>query len=223
MNVVLQKGIAICILVYRITAAPRRTGKTMTSRPLTKGEIALAKSVFGSSIDYDAVYVSDKKFSGFHPEGVAMTPNGNLYMHGCYSDDYSAESTSYQGLFIHEMTHVWQFQNKILAPMVEAVKLSVKHGFNYAAAYDYKLDAAKDLLDYNMEQQASIVQDYFCMQQEGHYSIWGRCENTGDDADKRALFDKVLAKFHADPGYAKRAEFPVAAAKAKKPKGPGKV
>jgi hypothetical protein len=193
----------------------------MTSRPLTKGEVALARTVFGDSIDYETVYVSDSRFAGFHPEGVAMAPNGNLFMPGCYQDDYSAETVRGQSLFIHEMTHVWQYQNKILAPMVEAVKLNVKHGFNYAAAYDYMLDAKKDLLDYNMEQQASIVQDWFCLKNGGYAALWSSCQNDCPDAEKQDLFGKVLEKFLSNPKYATRDTFPVRAAKGK-PKGPGK-
>lgn len=194
----------------------------MTSRPLTKGEIALARTVFGDSIAYDTVYVSDSKFAGFHPPGVAMAPNGNLFMPGCYKDDYAAESVLTQSLFIHEMTHVWQYQNKILAPMIEAVKLNVKFAFNYSAAYDYKLDGKKDLLDYNMEQQASIVQDWFAQKHGGFSPLYSSCQNSCTDAERQDLFDKVLAKFLASPTYATRDEFPVAAAKGKgKPKGPG--
>ena len=189
----------------------------MTSRPLTDGETALAKTVFGASIDYGAVRISDEKFLGlnFLPEGTAMAPNGNLYMPGCYKDDYSQEPVMWQGTFIHEMTHVWQFQNKILQPIAEAFKLTLKHDFNYTAAYAYTLDGKKDLLDYNMEQQASIVQDYFAMKQDGYYSPWGNCQNTCDDDEKKKLFEKVMEKFIADPGYAKKDTFAKPAAKPK--------
>ena len=32
---------------------------------------------------------------------------------------------------------------------------------DYDSAYSYVLDASNDLTDYNLEQQASIVEDYF--------------------------------------------------------------
>jgi len=194
----------------------------MVSRPLTKGEIALAKSVFGDSVDYSTVTISDQKFGGleFLPEGTAMAPNGKLYMPGCYKEDYSKEPALTKSLFIHEMTHVWQFQNKVLAPIVEAAKLNLKHGFNYMAAYGYTLDGKKDLLDYNMEQQASIVQDYFILKNAPEKIVWGNCKNKDCDADLAKLFEKTLEKFHADPAYAKQAKFPsvFGTPKAKKPK-----
>jgi len=191
----------------------------MVSRPLTIGETALAKSVFGDSIDYAAVTINDGKFAGFHPEGTAMAPNGNLYMYGCYSDDYSTREPYGQALFIHEMTHVWQYQNKILAPIAEAVKLNLAHKFNYRAAYDYTLEPGKDLIEYNMEQQASIVQDRFLLQREPGSEFWSHSLNVEYGAQRMALYDQVLAKFDADPAYAKQAQFPTAGSK-KKPKAP---
>lgn len=189
----------------------------MVTRPLTTGEVQLAKSVFGDSIDYAAVTINDGKFAGFHPEGTAMAPNGHLYMYGCYADDYAALAPYGQSLFIHEMTHVWQFQNKILAPIAEAVKLNIKHKFNYRAAYDYTLEAGKDLTGYNMEQQASIVQDRFLLQREPGSEFWSNSQNAEYGAARMALYDAVLAKFDADPSYAKQAQFPTAASKKPKP------
>jgi hypothetical protein len=191
----------------------------MPPRPLTKGEIALARTIFADSVDYTTVTVSDQKFLGisFLPEGTAMAPNGNLFMPGCYRDDYAAEGTVWQSIFLHEMTHVWQYQNKVLNPIPAAAKLAVKHKFNYQAAYEYALDGKKDLLDYNMEQQAAIVQDYFAMKQNGGYSNWGCCQNVCDDAEKLMLFEKVLAKFLVDPGYAKSDAFPTFGFKKPKP------
>ena len=70
-----------------------------------------------------------------------------------------------------------------------------------------KRHTKKDLLDYNMEQQASIVQDYFVLKNKhGH-----------DDGEKQ-LFEKVLKNFIADPSYAKRAAFPSPFGLKKRPK-----
>jgi hypothetical protein len=190
----------------------------MTSRPLTVGEIALARGIFGDSIDYAAVSIFDSKFTGFHPSGTAMAPNGNLYMPGCYRDDYAQEDVFYKSTFLHEMTHVWQYQNKVLNPIAEALKLALKHKFNYNAAYAYTLDEKKDLLDYNMEQQASIVQDYFVLKREGASLPWGNCMNEATDAEKTRLFEKVLGKFHADPLYARKK--PPGGSPPKRPAGP---
>ena len=181
----------------------------MIKRPLTDGEIKLARSVFGDAIDYAAVTISDGKYMPFQPKGTAMAPNGHLYMYGCYSPDYSAEKSLSRSHFIHEMTHVWQYQIKILNPIVEAAALSLKHKFNYfTAAYAYHLDENMDLMDYGMEQQASIVQEYFMTRREGHTSHTRHCKNTCHDDEKCRLYEKVLEKFLKDPSYTRRSQFP---------------
>jgi len=43
-----------------------------------------------------------------------MAPTGHIWFHpdgGGWSDDFSEETLSRQGFFIHELTHVWQSQN----------------------------------------------------------------------------------------------------------------
>lgn len=190
----------------------------MNPRALTPDEITLAKTVFGDSIAYEKVKIHDSQFILFQAKGVAMAPEGNLYMYGCYKDNYAAESETWRGHFIHEMTHVWQFQNKILNPIVAAIELNLRHAFNYAAAYDYVLDAKKDLMDYNMEQQASIVQDYFVLKREGCCFHTGHCKNKEETSGKIALYEQVLEKFLKNPAYAKRSAFLFPKKKPKPPK-----
>lgn len=180
----------------------------MTKRALTSGEIELARTIFGDSIDYTSVTVSDKKYAFFHPRGGAMAPDGNLHMYGCYSADYAAANARARALFIHEMTHVWQFQNKILNPVNAAIELTLKHQFNYLAAYDFHLEQDKDLTQYGMEQQASIVEEYFLMKHAGIASPARHCKNICDNAERIRLYEKVLEKFLKNPGYARRKKFP---------------
>lgn len=164
-----------------------------TKRPLTPGEIALARSIFKDSIDYASVRIHDGPFLGLQPRHMGMAPNGHIYMHGCFETDYSAGPLHQQSFFIHEMTHVWQYQNKILHPVAAFFDLQMRYRFNYAASYRYTLEPGRDLVDYNMEQQATIVQNYF-----------EKRENGGDLSDYRT----VLQKFLDDPAYARRSSFP---------------
>ncbi len=159
------------------------------SRQLTAGEIKLAEQVFGDSIDYAAVKIHDRAFIFFQPKNSGMTPRDEIYMRGCYSEDYSKGNV---GFFIHEMTHVWQFQNKILHPVAAVVGLQLKHKFNYDAAYEFQLEKGRDLTSYGMEQQAAIIQQYFVWKHEG--------------ADVK-LHEDVLKNFLKDPAYARQKKF----------------
>jgi hypothetical protein len=125
-------------------------------RPLTSGEVSLARSVFGNAIDYGRVRLVKRKWWPFQPRNSAMAPMGNIYFHpdgGAWSDDFSKEKISRQAFFIHEMTHVWQAQVKgrFYLPLM-------RHPF---CRYRYRLDPGKPFERYGLEQQAEIVAHRF--------------------------------------------------------------
>jgi hypothetical protein len=126
------------------------------ARPLTNGEIALAQTMFGDAIDYGRVKVVRRKWWPFQPKGVAMAPTGNIHFHprsANWSEDFSQENLSLQGLFIHEMTHVWQAQAKgrFYLPLM-------RHPF---CRYDYRLKPGQSFHAYGLEQQAELVRHRF--------------------------------------------------------------
>ncbi|WP_119395837.1 hypothetical protein [Salinibius halmophilus] len=127
------------------------------SRPLTIGEIEIAKKIFGEDFDIDSVRIYRKKYVIFQNKDTLIAPNGNIYVHPDsvkFSEDYS--SSNYIGLFVHEMTHVWQHQN--------GVDLRSPIRFVRSRNYDYlPLDDSKKFSDYNIEQQGDIVRDYYWM------------------------------------------------------------
>ena len=128
----------------------------MDSRPLTPGEIALARSMFGDAIDYRRLRLYRRKWWPFHPKGAAMAPTGNIHFHperGGWSEDFSSEPLSLQGFFIHELTHVWQAQarGRLYLPLR-------RHPF---CRYRYRLAPGKPFNAYNPEQQAEIVRHIF--------------------------------------------------------------
>ena len=125
-------------------------------RPLTDGEIALARSVFGDALDYGRIRMIKGKWWPFHPRRTAMAPMGNIYFHpdgGGWSDDFAKENVRRQSFFIHEMTHVWQAQVKgrFYLPLM-------RHPF---CRYRYHLDLGKPFHRYGLEQQAEIVAHRF--------------------------------------------------------------
>ncbi|WP_209347609.1 vgr related protein [Pontixanthobacter sp. CEM42] len=120
------------------------------------GEVELARSVFGTAIDYSTVKIRRKKWMPFQPRKVVMAPRGHIHFHPSgngYCDDFSTESLTRQGLFIHEMVHVWQSQ-------VKGSWWLVFHRMPWAA-YDYSLRPGWALEDYGIEQQAEIVKHAF--------------------------------------------------------------
>lgn len=139
----------------------------MDVRALTTGEIALARSVFGDAIDYAKVEVRRRKWAFFQPQRITMAPMGHLHFHPrstSYCDDFScpvrpdpAEVQRLKGLFLHEMTHVWQAQTRGRWYLV-----LMRHPFS---RYDYALRPGWRLERYGLEQQAEIVRHYWLLTQ----------------------------------------------------------
>lgn len=180
----------------------------MALRPLTAGERKLAEKIFGTSIAYDDVQISDKPGLPFQPMHVTMVVGNVMYTNGTYLDDYTRGSHLDRAHFVHEMTHVWQVQNNLFNQIVAVTELQLKHKFNYAAAYYYTLDAANDLTTYGLEQQASIIEEYYLIKHEGMASYSRHCENRGTPSQKIALFEQVLKNFLNNPSYARRDTLP---------------
>jgi hypothetical protein len=85
-----------------------------------------------------------------------MAPTGNIHFHPAsdkWSDDFSREPLFAQGLFIHEMTHVWQTQKRgrFYLPLM-------RHPF---CRYAYELEPGRPFDRYGLEQQAEIVRHAF--------------------------------------------------------------
>ena len=130
----------------------------MTVRSLTDGERALAAAMFGTAIDYDAVTVRRGKWFPFQPRGTVMAPCGHIHIHprsDLWRDDFAAAHVALQGLFLHEMTHVWQAQQrgKYYLPLM-------RHPF---CRYSYSLKPGWALERYGLEQQAEIVRHTFLL------------------------------------------------------------
>ena len=125
---------------------------------MSEGEVALARSVFGRAIDYSKVRIRRRKWFPFQPRRITMAPRGHLHFHPLgehYCDDFSLVSPVRQGLFIHEMTHIWQTQ-----ALGEWYLLLNRHPF---CRYGYSLKPGWKLEQYGIEQQAEIVRHAFLL------------------------------------------------------------
>ena len=128
----------------------------MDDRPLTDAEVALARGVFGTAIDYDRVRIARRKWAFFQPRHIVMAPRGCIHFHprgDLYCDDFGCAHPDHQGLFIHEMTHVWQHQRGLYLPLR-------RHPF---CRYSYSLKPGWPLARYGIEQQAEIVRHAFLL------------------------------------------------------------
>lgn len=130
-------------------------------RQMTPGEIEMARSIFSDSINYNHVKIFNRKYMLVAGEGHGLSPNGNIYVDGTekWSEDY-AKDLGGAPMLIHELAHVWQVQNG-RELRTEAFSAFFKHDFDYSAAYDYDLSTHQYYRDYNLEQQADIVQSYY--------------------------------------------------------------
>jgi len=130
----------------------------VSGRPLTPAEIALAKSVFGEAIDYAPVRLHNRKWAFFQPRNTVMAPDGHMWFHpkgDAYCDDFCGGTVDAQGLFLHEMTHVWQRQKGIYLPLR-------RHPF---CRYSYVIKPGQAFERYGLEQQAEIVRHAFLIRE----------------------------------------------------------
>lgn len=174
----------------------------MNTRKLTAGEITLAKKIFKDSIDYSQVRIHNDKYAFFQPSFSGMTPAGEIYIADIYKNNYAAANSYLKSFFIHEMVHVWQYQLKILNPVTAAIGESIKYFFDYDKAYMYTLESGKDILDYNIEQQAAIIEDYYRITYAKIKPFEGHMQNNTSETNKNNLFNKVLSLFITNPKYA---------------------
>lgn len=135
-----------------------------TCRRMTPGEIELVRPIFGDSVRYEDVRIFKRPaiFSIFNNTQIAQAVRNNVYLTekmGPHRSDYGFANTpstngveiddDHAGDFVHEIAHIWQYQNG-------GIKQSDR-----PFSYDFKLNNHESFLDFNPEQQAEIVKAYF--------------------------------------------------------------
>jgi len=129
------------------------------ARELTAGEIAMVCTIFKDSIDYSRVLVHNGEYLwfGLQPCDTAMTPNGEIYFNPThFQEDFSAvREAVIKHWFVHEMTHVWQYQLGYPVKLRGAIRIGL--------SYRYRLGKGRKLSDYNMEAQGDVLADYFAL------------------------------------------------------------
>jgi len=146
----------------------------MASRLLKKSEVEFARQVFKNQLPYKKVHIASYYLPG--NQGVPVTlasvssiiPVHTLRHYTIYfGPEVFKEGADRGGIastFVHELTHVWQGYHSALGweymvnSMIAQGHAILTQG-DRNRAYDYKPGEAWD--DYNVEQQALLVQDWF--------------------------------------------------------------
>jgi hypothetical protein len=175
--------------------AGTRTNRSTSSRPLTQGEIDLAKKVFKDSINYSLARIHNEGYLPFHlqEDGTAMAPNGEIYFKPAdFRVDFSLGSDAQKTWFIHELTHVWQHQLGYNVLWRGAARIGLD--------YDYKLTPAQLLADHNMEAQGDIIADYFAIAVlKNRGAIRNQTARKNPQIYTQELYEHVLRVFISDP------------------------
>ena len=155
------------------------------TRPLEEWEILLAQSVFKDTIDYSKVRVDNYAFIGPKQYRFAYVGFNTLNVWGPMQNS----------LFLHEMTHVYQYQKLGAIYIFDALKAQhSEKGYDYGGAAELKrmIVSGKKFSDFNLEQQGDIVADYFLIK-NGYTPQWG----SGNKMDLET-YEACLSELNGD-------------------------
>ncbi len=136
-------------------------------RRLTRPEMNLLYTVFNSKLPYGRIEcnINSSNIGGIDN---SITPTGDPYFSvHVYTGDFSADTVTLgnKWIFFHELTHAWQYYHRVDV-LFSAIGLALSNmRCGYGAAYPYSLKSSKNFSSFNIEQQASIVADYWAMTQ----------------------------------------------------------
>jgi hypothetical protein len=122
-------------------------------RRLTMDEKALAAEMFGAGLDSERVRIMA---APLWRRAFVAGPGLMVWPAATVRPDFAALEVPLrvQGVFVHELTHVWQAQQGVSLILA---KLKAGDG---PKAYAYDLDSAA-FVDMNIEQQAMVVEHAF--------------------------------------------------------------
>ena len=132
----------------------------MPTRGLTGGERAILKFVFGDTLnEYTLITTNDANRGGV--DNSITYSDIPHYSTKIWCPDFSARGAS-TWTFVHEFGYVWQYRYAT-KPISGWLQNVMRHPVNYELNYYYDLEKTDDFYEYNIEQQASIVADYWAV------------------------------------------------------------
>ncbi|HSO26533.1 MAG TPA: hypothetical protein VLS48_00570 [Anaerolineales bacterium] len=154
-------------------------------RRLYGWEIEQARLVFGDMLDYAAVQIHEcnpwpnrvdrlgrwmkTRFAQTPPgdkTDIAITLGNRILFPVRLPEQRGAPGQKEHVLFcwlMHELTHVWQYQQTGVTYLFKAFSAQMRGGYAYGGAEKLRAARAegKDLWHFNFEQQGDIVRDYY--------------------------------------------------------------
>ena len=135
------------------------------ARGLTSAEIALARRAFAGAIDYGRVRLVEGPAASlparlaFAKGNPAITIGSTVYFAKPFSADFAAPGGNAES-FMHEMTHVWQYQRLGFARfLLRYAREFAAVGAKASRMYAYQPGATK-FVGAMLEAQAQMVGDY---------------------------------------------------------------
>jgi len=129
---------------------------------------------------------------GMQRNDTVMTPNGEMYFpKDLFKEDFSTENLRSRHLFMHEMVHVWQRKM--------GMRVWWRGLGSWAARYKYTLSVNKKLSNYGMEQQASLLADYYVLNFYGKAAWSGLHGCKNPEAGILSVYQTVLSGFLKNP------------------------
>lgn len=143
-------------------------------RQLSPEERELTASVFGKAIELDHITIDRNCRIGMKYADAYVTFN---------TINYRGELSS--PIFIHEMVHIWQYQRFGSIYIPHAIHAQFNDGYDYGGAHElyHAMLAGRQLISFNFEQQAEIIEDMYRRQIYGY-------------ADRDHLGNHVYAYFY---------------------------
>lgn len=134
------------------------------SRPLDAEESKRAKLIFGDTIDLQRVRIDERAWLGPKQYQFCYVSFHTINSWGLMRDD----------ILIHELVHVWQYERFGAIYIAKALQAQAGEGYDYGgwARLNIVKRTRGKLLDFNFEQQADIVMDYYRLL-TGRTARWG--------------------------------------------------
>ena len=147
-------------------------------RTLTEIEILRGSKMFGTSLDFSLVLLDKRS---------APVKRGFAYAFVTFNT-INCWKPIPADVFIHELTHVWQYQN-FGAGYIPAALWAQKSpgGYNYAYTEGWYLST--NLFEFNAEQQADLIQDAYRLQNRQSVQ-WANARRRTDEV--RRLTNTIL-------------------------------